>query len=247
MLGPEEVVSQGRDLWTVTRRKIYIFIRSTGYTKIRWFTGVRWNTIWAKTVRNRQHVKIRAGKLRWERHWALRGTCTGEVKIKEKAESSKTDYRIVIETSEVIHNIITDHSKTAWSVTHRHTTACARWIQQKHTQYTSPECSTTWTNEPINDQGAYIQLRGAYSHFTQPDWHYTTISLDTQWYHTAEEFALGIDPKSLHATVLMQMVYNAVVRHSGRFLKRVAISVTWKGKNKGGGVDWFITNAVTMT
>ena len=41
-----------------------------------------------------------------------------------------------------------------------------------------------------------------------------------------EEFALGIDPKSLHATVLMQTVYNAVVWHSGGFLKRVAISVT---------------------
>ena len=52
-----------------------------------------------------------------------------------------------------------------------------------------------------------------------------------------EEFALGIDPKSLHAMVLMQMVYNAVVCHSGGFLKHVEISVTWKGKNKG-GVDW---------
>ena len=45
-----------------------------------------------------------------------------------------------------------------------------------------------------------------------------------------EEFALGIDPKSLHATVLLQMVYNAVVRHSGRFLKHVVISVTEKVK-----------------
>ena len=43
---------------------------------------------------------------------------------------------------------------------------------------------------------------------------------------SVEEFALGIDPKSLHATVLMQTVYNAVVRHSGGFLKRVVISVT---------------------
>ena len=41
----------------------------------------------------------------------------------------------------------------------------------------------------------------------------------------SEEFALGTDPKSLHATVLMQMVYNAVVWHSGGFLKHVAISV----------------------
>ena len=45
-----------------------------------------------------------------------------------------------------------------------------------------------------------------------------------------EEFALGIDPKSLHAMVLMQMVYNAVVRHSGRFLKHMVISVTEKVK-----------------
>ena len=63
----------------------------------------------------------------------------------------------------------------------------------------------------------------------------------------AEEFVLGIDPKSLHAMVLMQTVYNAVVQHSRGFLKHVAISVTWKGKNKGGGVDWLFTNAVTMT
>ena len=41
-----------------------------------------------------------------------------------------------------------------------------------------------------------------------------------------EEFTLGIDPKSLHATVLMQTVYNAVIQHSRRFLKRVVISVT---------------------
>ena len=45
-----------------------------------------------------------------------------------------------------------------------------------------------------------------------------------------EEFALGIDPKSLHATVLMQMVYNAIIWHSGGFLKHVAISDTEKGR-----------------
>ena len=50
----------------------------------------------------------------------------------------------------------------------------------------------------------------------------------------AEEFALGIDPKSLHATVLMQTVYNAVVWHSRVFLKHVAISVTEKSKDNGG-------------
>ena len=46
----------------------------------------------------------------------------------------------------------------------------------------------------------------------------------------AEEFALGIDPKSLHATVLMQTVYNAVFWHSGGFQKHVVISVTEKGR-----------------
>ena len=44
----------------------------------------------------------------------------------------------------------------------------------------------------------------------------------------AEEFALGIDPKSLHAMVLMQTVYNAFVRHSGGFPKQMAISVVKK-------------------
>ena len=43
-----------------------------------------------------------------------------------------------------------------------------------------------------------------------------------------EEFALGIDPKSLHAMVLMRMVYNAVIWHSRRFLKHIAISVIEK-------------------
>ena len=57
---------------------------------------------------------------------------------------------------------------------------------------------------------------------------------------SAEEFALGIDPKSLHATVLMQMVYNAVIQHSRGFLKHVAISVVKKGKDNS-GVDWVIT------
>ena len=48
----------------------------------------------------------------------------------------------------------------------------------------------------------------------------TTLSLP------AEEFTLGIDSKSLHAMVLMQTVYHAVVWHSGGFLKHVVISVT---------------------
>ena len=46
----------------------------------------------------------------------------------------------------------------------------------------------------------------------------------------AEEFTLGVDPKSLQAMVLMQTVYNAVVQHSGGFLKHVVISVTEKGR-----------------
>ena len=45
-----------------------------------------------------------------------------------------------------------------------------------------------------------------------------------------EEFALGIDPKSLHATVLMQTVYNAVIQHSEGFLKHMVISVIDKVK-----------------
>ena len=45
-----------------------------------------------------------------------------------------------------------------------------------------------------------------------------------------EEFALGNDPKSLHATVLMRTVYNAVIQHSEGFLKHVAISVIEKAK-----------------
>ena len=48
-----------------------------------------------------------------------------------------------------------------------------------------------------------------------------------------EEFTLGIDPKCLHATVLMQTVYNAVVQHSRGFLKHVVISDTEKSKGNG--------------
>ena len=47
---------------------------------------------------------------------------------------------------------------------------------------------------------------------------------------TNEEFALGIDPKSLHATVLMQTVYNTVIWHSGEFLKCIMINLLKKGK-----------------
>ena len=49
------------------------------------------------------------------------------------------------------------------------------------------------------------------------------------WLYT-EEFTLGIDPESLHAMILMQTVYNAVVQHSGGFLKHMVISVTEKVK-----------------
>ena len=45
-----------------------------------------------------------------------------------------------------------------------------------------------------------------------------------------EEFALGIDLESLHATNLMQMVYNTVVWHSGEFLKHMEISIFEKGR-----------------
>ena len=46
----------------------------------------------------------------------------------------------------------------------------------------------------------------------------------------AEEFTLGIDPKSLQAMVLIQTVCNAVVQYSRRFLKHMVISVTEKGR-----------------
>ena len=38
----------------------------------------------------------------------------------------------------------------------------------------------------------------------------------------------------MHATVLMQMVYNAVVWHSGGFLKHMGISVVKKDKDNSG-------------
>ena len=55
----------------------------------------------------------------------------------------------------------------------------------KYIQYTSPERSTTRTNDPVDDRDTYIQLGDAYIHFTQPDQHYTITSPDTQWYHTS--------------------------------------------------------------
>ena len=54
-----------------------------------------------------------------------------------------------------------------------------------HSLYTSPERSTSRTNDPIDDRDAYIQLRGPYMHLTRSDQHHSTISPDTQWYHTA--------------------------------------------------------------
>ena len=62
---------------------------------------------------------------------------------------------------------------------------------------------------------------------------------------SVEEFALGIDPKTLHAVVLMQMVYNAVIWHSRGFLKHMAISVVKKVKIMVAQTE-VITNAVTM-
>ena len=50
-----------------------------------------------------------------------------------------------------------------------------------------------------------------------------------------EEFTLETDPKSLHATVLMQTVYNAVVWHSGGFLKHMVISVTVRATRAASG------------
>ena len=54
-----------------------------------------------------------------------------------------------------------------------------------HSLYTSPEHSTSRTNDPIDNRDAYIQLRGAYMHLTRLDRHHSIISPNTQWYHTA--------------------------------------------------------------
>ena len=45
------------------------------------------------------------------------------------------------------------------------------------------------------------------------------------WEDPGEEFSLGIHPKRLHTMVFMQMIYNAVIQHSRRFLKHMTISV----------------------
>ena len=55
----------------------------------------------------------------------------------------------------------------------------------KHMQYTPSECSTTRMNDSVDDQDTYIWLEDIYIHLIQLDQHYTIISPDTQWYHTA--------------------------------------------------------------
>ena len=54
-----------------------------------------------------------------------------------------------------------------------------------HGLFTSPERSTSRTNDPIDNWDTYTQLRGAYMHLTWSDQHHSIISPDTQWYHTA--------------------------------------------------------------
>ena len=157
-----------------------------------------------------------------------------------------------------MYSTITDHSKTSWSHAHRHRHLCML-DTMRSTSYPFPEWSPAQMDNSDDDWDTY-------SHFIQPDRHYTTILLYTQWYHSThlpipipaitctaidwnppaytlwrlqlsiehrpficypltEEFALGTDPKSLHATVLMQTVHNAVIWHSGGFLKHMVISV----------------------
>ena len=97
----------------------------------------------------------------------------------------KSTFGTVIETGEVIYITITDHSKTAGSVAHRHTIICAHRIQQNMLNTLPPNAPQPERTNPIDDRGTYIQLRGAYTHLTQSDQHHSTISPDSQWYHTA--------------------------------------------------------------
>ena len=86
--------------------------------------------------------------------------------------------------------------------------------------------------------------RGHNVHSACVRWHNRGVKGQRSWHSrhagaghcrvNGEEFALGIDPKSLHTMVLMQMVYSAVVWHSRGFLKHVVISVTEKSKDNGG-------------
>ena len=79
------------------------------HVSIMWTSGVEWYSDYG----NERRVSDKGKRLNvWWTALAIHGAV------------------LVIETGEVIYNIITDHSKTARSVTHRHTIACAHQIQQ---------------------------------------------------------------------------------------------------------------------
>ena len=81
---------------------------------------------------------------------------------------------------------------------------------------------------------SFVLCRYTITHFKASQWTFPGFWINCASMPTAEEFALGIDPKSLHATVLMQTVYNAVVQHSRGFLKHVVMSVTERVKIMAG-------------
>ena len=89
----------------------------------------------------------------------------------------------VIETGEVIYTTFTDHSKNRrihYTQTYNHSHTLDTTV---YGLYTSPERPTDRTNDPINNQDAYMQLRSAYMHLTRSDRLHSIILPDTQWYH----------------------------------------------------------------
>ena len=89
----------------------------------------------------------------------------------------------VIETGEIIYTTFTDHSKNCrihYTQTYDHSHTLDTTV---YGLYTSPERPTGRTNDPINNQDAYMQLRGAYMHLTRSDRLHSIILPDTQFYH----------------------------------------------------------------
>ena len=80
---------------------------------------------------------------------------------------------VVIETGEVIYITITDHSKTAGSITHRHTTTLTRWIQQ-YMLYTLPPNAPQTERTTRSTIEAHTSSSGAHI-LTLFDWIKTTL------------------------------------------------------------------------
>ena len=88
-------------------------------------------------------------------------------------------------TGEVIYTTFTDHSKNR-RIHHTQTYDHSHTLDTTvHSLYTSPECPTSRTNDPIDNWDTYIQLRGAYMRLTRSDRLHSIILPDTQWYHIA--------------------------------------------------------------